>query len=97
MKLTESEIRQVKAALGVDPVPEDHPAIPQLYENFGEHTFYADQDGLGFFMQRAREDVPPDHATFVLIAGWTDDTRSALTSMEPRVTETSLSLTGPGG
>jgi len=97
MKLTDSEIRKVKARLGADPIPDDHPAMAQLTENYGEHTFYADKAGLGVFLLRAREDVPPDWATFVIIAEWDDESRSSLTGIDPpKVTTTSLNLAGAG-
>lgn len=97
MKLTDSEIRRVKAALGADPVPDDHPAMEMLTETYGEHTFYTVEGGLGVFMIRAREDVPPDWGTLVLIAEWSDETRTSLNGIDPpKVTTTSLNLSGAG-
>jgi len=97
MKLSDSEIRKVKAKLGADQIPEDHPAMQQLVDGYGEHTFYADKAGLGVFLLRAREDVPPDWATFVIVAEWTDESRTSLNGIDPpKVTETSLNLAGAG-
>lgn len=97
MLLTAHEIRKVEAKLGAKPIPDDHPAMETLVESYGEHTFYADKEGLGVFMIRAREDIPPDWATFVIIARWDDEARTSLTGIDPpKVTKTSLNLSGAG-
>ena len=38
MKLTSTQIEQTLGQFEAEPIPEDHPMVPQLNEVFGEHT-----------------------------------------------------------
>ena len=40
MKLTSTQIEQTLGQFEAEPIPEDHPMVPQLNEVFGEHTYF---------------------------------------------------------
>ena len=40
MKLTSTQIEQTLDQFEAEPIPENHPMVPQLNEVFGEHTYF---------------------------------------------------------
>ena len=46
MKLTSTQIEQTLDQFEAEPIPENHPMVPQLNEVFGEHTYFVNSDGL---------------------------------------------------
>jgi hypothetical protein len=46
MKLTSEQVTRTMNQFEVQALPDSHPAIPQLRELFGEHTFLLDSNGL---------------------------------------------------
>ncbi len=95
MKLTDNQIKAVEANTGLQPVPEDNPAMSQLKENFGEHTFYVDDRGL-YVLETAPDDPQQEHATAVQVAQWTDENMTALQPHEPKATDAIIKLTSDG-
>lgn len=83
MKLTDNQIAATRAAIGAKPVAADHPAIPQLEQAFGEHTFYADENGLLVFVDPAELEEAPGDPRLVLIAAWTDEEKRQLGAVKP--------------
>lgn len=85
MKLSDLQIAATRESLGATPVPDDHPVMEQLREAFGEHTFFLDQGGLSVFVSPS--EVPPEaeltEPRLVMIAAWTDESRSQLGAVEP--------------
>ena len=43
MKLTPTQVERTLSQFEAQAIPDDHPAVPQLNELFGEHTFFVDQ------------------------------------------------------
>jgi hypothetical protein len=86
---------QVQRTLGQFPearvIPDAHPAIAQLNELFGEHTFFLDQHGLNI-VEPVEAAEPADRAKVVNLASWTDDSRSELELHEPAVTDIVVTL-----
>jgi hypothetical protein len=49
MKLTSTQIEQTLCQFEMEPIPENHPVVPQLNEVFGEHTcFVTAMDSLSW-------------------------------------------------
>jgi hypothetical protein len=46
MKLTSEQVARTTSQFEVQVLPDSHPAVPQLKERFGEHTFLLDSNGL---------------------------------------------------
>lgn len=71
MKLSTGQLDKVEQQLGVEALPEENPAMPQLKEMFGDHTFFVDAAGLNIV-----EPIDPanaDTANVVKLAAWTED------------------------
>src|SRR3546814_7214645 len=46
MRLSEPQTQRVQEQTGASVVPEDNPSMPALKQNFGDHTFFLDAEGL---------------------------------------------------
>lgn len=91
MKLTNTQITQVKDQLSAEPVPDDSPAADLLKQHFGDHTFYVDELGLHIFESYSSEEDKSGDTCEILpvrVASWTDEKREALTSHDPIVGST---------
>jgi hypothetical protein len=95
MKLNDNQVKAVEERTGLQPIPEDNPAMDQLKQNFGDHTFYVDDRGL-YVLESAQEDSDDSQATAVQIATWTDENRNALQPHEPQATDAVFNLTRKG-
>ncbi len=91
MKLSDDQVQVIEEQTGLQPIPEDNPAMPQLKENFGDHTFYVDDRGL-YVLESANDDESEDQATAIQIASWTDENRTALQPHEPQATDAVFKL-----
>jgi hypothetical protein len=91
MKLSDEQVKAVEEQTGLQPIPEDNPAMEQLKQNFGDHTFYVDDRGL-YVLATAADDQEEEHATAVQVASWTDENRTALQAHEPQATEAVFKL-----
>ena len=95
MKLSDDQVKAVEEQTGLQPIPEDNPAMSQLRDNFGDHTFYVDDRGL-YVLESPQEDQSDETATAVQIASWTDENRNALQAHEPQATDAVFKLTREG-
>jgi hypothetical protein len=93
MKLTDAQVAVVREELGADPLPDSHPSYPALSQAFGEHSFYVSDQGLLVFQQVPEE---PQTGRLVLVAAWTDDSKSELGAIEPQPTELAIDFTQQG-
>jgi hypothetical protein len=86
MKLTDDQVSAVERQTGAQPIPADNPAVEQLQGAFGEHTFYADANGLHVIEPVGGEEAEPDESrvAIVQIAEWADGDKSSLAPVEPR-------------
>ena len=84
MKLDAAQVKQTMSQLDAQVLPEDHPAVPQLNNMFGDHTFFIDQSGL-----KVLEPVDsPDGQTGEVfsLADWGDAELTKLKPHEPEAT-----------
>ena len=87
MKLNTVQVEAIEAQTGAIPIPHDNPANEALINVFGEHTFYADQNGLHVLETVAVEETTTgEHAEVIQIAEWANDDKSELQPIEPRRT-----------
>jgi hypothetical protein len=84
MKLTSTQIEQTLGQFEAEPIPEDHPMVPQLNEVFGEHTYFVNSDGGGL--------AGVQSAKVVNLGEWSDDAPSALELHEPETTDLVVTL-----
>ena len=87
MKLTSEQVTRATNQFEVQPLPDGHPAVPQLKELFGEHTFLLDSNGLNIL--EPDDAIPQDlvqTARVINLANWSDATLTRLTPHEPEPT-----------
>ena len=95
MKLSSQQVASVKRELGADPLDSNNPAVNELNNVFGEHTFYLATDGLFIVEPVESDQIPGEPAQIVRVAAWTDDDKKELQPVPPEATERVLDLT-PG-
>lgn len=91
MKLTEAQAERIKSQFGAEPLPTDEPAVDQLKDAFGEHTFYLDANGLIIFEPVEEQ---PESARAVVVAVWTDEKKEQLAGVQPQETATVIDFNG---
>jgi hypothetical protein len=88
MKLKTALVEQTVDQLGVEPIPEQHPALPQLNQVFGEHTFFLDTSGLHIVEPGEPADSGEPTGEVLTIARWSDANRTSLAPQQPEPTGT---------
>jgi len=87
MKLNSVQIELTMSQFEVQALPDNHPAIPELNELFGEHTFLLDSKGLNILEPA---DATPrggvQKARVVNLANWSGDHLTKLAPHEPQPT-----------
>ena len=89
MKLSEPQTQRVQEETGASVVPEDNPSMPALKQNFGDHTFFLDAEGLHIW-ETVADELSEDaklaedaKLVGVRIAAWTNDEKTSLVPHEP--------------
>jgi hypothetical protein len=87
MRLTEDLVERTVSQSGAQAIPQGHPAIPQLSELFGDHTFFLDDSGLVIVepTQSPRRGVWAGQ--LVKLASWSDPDRTGLSPHRPEPTD----------
>jgi len=87
MKLTSAQVERTMSQFEVQALPDNHPAVPELNELFGEHTFLLDSNGLNIL--EPAEESPGggvQAARVVNLANWSGDNLTKLAPHEPQPT-----------
>jgi hypothetical protein len=63
MKLASTMIERTLDQFEAEPLAENHPAVPQLNQLFGDHTFFLDDNGLNYRGAGGRADVESRQAS----------------------------------
>ena len=88
MRLNSTQVKQTLSQFAAEVLPDDHPAVTQLSNLFGDHTFFLDNDGLKVLEPNPNE-VPETEAhtgEVVSLADWSDATLTSLSPHEPELT-----------
>jgi hypothetical protein len=88
MKLNSALVERIIDQFEADPVPEQHPAMPQLNQAFGDHTFFLDGDGLHIVEPGAPNAAGDPTGNVLRVARWGDDNRTSLVPQPPEPTGT---------
>jgi hypothetical protein len=56
MKLNSQLVERTLSQIPAEVIPDDHPALPELKNLFGDHTFFLDATGLNI-VERMEEEV----------------------------------------
>jgi len=87
MKLNDAQVAAVERQAQAKSLTDDNPAMGQLIEIFGDHTFYADSTGLLVF------ELVPEHVqgyepglyAVVQVAEWGEEGTGSLVPIEPKM------------
>jgi hypothetical protein len=92
MKLSSASLEQTRNQISAQPLPEDHPIVPQLIDFYGNHTFFLDEEGLLIIepVGPVRGGVPG--ARLVKLASWKNDEHNALSPHQPETTDVLVEL-----
>ena len=87
MKLNSAQVERTMSQFEVQALPDNHPAIPELNELFGEHTFLLDSNGLNIL--EPADEAPQGRvqkARVVNLANWSGEGLTKLAPHEPQPT-----------
>ncbi len=87
MKLASAMVDRTLEQFDAEPLPENHPAVPQLNELFGDHTFFLDVGGLNIVEPTEHREAGAKTWQVVKLASWGDATRASLTPHSPEPTD----------
>jgi hypothetical protein len=85
MKLTSAQVERALNQIEAQPIPDDHPVVPQLNDLFGEHTFFLDSNGLNIVEPTESAGTGVQSVKVVNLASWNDD--DGLEPHEPQATD----------
>ena len=92
MKLNSAQVQQTLTQMDAQVVPDSHPAVTQLTNVFGEHTFFLDESGLKVLEPSDVPQTDGQASEVVSLAEWTDSTLTSLSPHEPVSTGTIIVL-----
>jgi hypothetical protein len=97
MKLNSTLIKRTTEQFAAQAIPENHPAMGQLSELFGDHTFLLNGDGLSIVEPAGDLDSGSHMGKVYQLADWRDPERTSLAPHEPRATGVLIELGTDGG
>jgi hypothetical protein len=86
MKLNSTQVEQTLSQFEAEVLPDNHPAVPQLNELFGNHTFFLDTSGLMVLEPAGLPEKETQSGELVSLANWSDATLTSLKPHEPEPT-----------
>jgi hypothetical protein len=88
MKLNSTQVAQTLNQRNAQVLPDDHPAVTQLANMFGDHTFFLDESGLKVLEPAEAPPTGMESGEVMSLADWTDASLTSLTPHEPEPTGT---------
>jgi hypothetical protein len=86
MKLSSTQVKQTLSQFQAEVLPDNHPAVPQLNDLFGNHTFFLDTRGLKVLEPAGMPEKEAQSGEIVSLADWSDTTLTSLRPHEPEPT-----------
>ena len=87
MKLNTMQLERTMSQFEAQALPDSHPAVPELSNLFGDHTFLLDSNGLNILEPA---DATPQGgvqaARVINLANWSDENLNKLSPHEPQPT-----------
>jgi hypothetical protein len=84
MRLNSAQVTQALSQMEAQVLPDDHPAVTELTDVFGDHTFFLDDSGLKVLEPAEIPETDVQSSEVVSLADWSDAT---LTSLKPHAPE----------
>jgi len=92
MKLSSEAVEQTLQQFEAEPLPENHPAVAQLNQIFGDHTYFLDGTGLHIVEPTQATDSGSQQGVVVKLASWSDESRTSLAPHPPEPTNMVIEL-----
>jgi hypothetical protein len=86
MKLNSTQVKQTLSQFDAEVLSDSHPAVPQLNDLFGDHTFFLDGSGLNVLEPAETPEREVQTGEIVSLASWSDATLTSLRPHEPEPT-----------
>ena len=86
MKLNSIQVKQTLSQFDAEVLSDNHPAVPQLNDLFGDHTFFLDSSGLTVLEPAETPEMEVQTGEIVSLASWSDATLTSLKPHEPEPT-----------
>jgi hypothetical protein len=86
MKLNSTQVKQTLSQFDAEVLPDSHPAVPELNDIFGDHTFFLDGEGLNVLEPAETPEAAAQTGEIVTLASWSDATLTSLRPHEPEPT-----------
>lgn len=96
LKHTLDQLEERPAFQDAEVVPDDNPAMPQLNQLFGDHTFFLDGDGLHIVEPVTAASSGTPMGVVVKLASWRDARRTSLKAHPPEPTDVVVALVMDG-
>jgi hypothetical protein len=84
MKLNSAQVKQTLNQIEAEVLPDEHPAVTQLTDMFGDHTFFLAESGLKVLEPTEIPETDVQSSEVVSLADWSD---ASLTSLKPHAPE----------
>ena len=92
MKLNSTQVKQTLSQMDAQVLPDNHPAITQLTDMFGDHTFFVDEGGLKVLKLAEAPETEVQSGEVVSLADWTDATLTSLKAHAPEPTGVTIAF-----
>jgi len=86
MKLNSTQLQRTLSQFTAEVLPDDHPALKQLSDIYGEHTFFLNGNGLNVLEPAETAESDAQTGEVVSLANWSDATLTSLRPHEPEPT-----------
>jgi hypothetical protein len=86
MKLNATQVKRTLSQFDAEVLPDSHPAVPQLNNLFGDHTFFLDGEGLNVLEPAEAPEAEGEAGEVVSLASWSDATLTSLRPHDPEPT-----------
>jgi hypothetical protein len=86
MKLNATQVKRTLSQFDAEVLPDNHPAVAQLNNLFGDHTFFLDGSGLKVLEPTEAPEMAAQTGEVVSLADWSDATLTSLRPHEPELT-----------
>jgi hypothetical protein len=92
MKLAAALVERTLRRFEAEVLPDDHPAVLQLSELFGDHTFFLDDSGLSILEPAEPTAAGSPAGKVVKLGCWADPDQTKVTTHDPEPTDLVIPL-----
>ena len=92
MKLSSASLEQTRYQISAQPLPDNHPIVPQLTDFYGNHTFFLDDEGLLIIEPAGPTSGGVPGGRLVKLASWKNDEHNTLSPHLPEETDVVVEL-----